>query len=172
VVTGRLCWIKGWELLLEAVKILKCSIFKIRLIFVGDGEDRASLEKKASLVGLTENVQITGFISQFEVVKYINASDVCIVGSYQEGWSLAMCEIIACGKTLVSTDVSGARDMVHNGRNGFVVMERTPEVYAKAIMEAMQLPNAKIHSLQISERYALKNLAKDLGSLWGPLAIE
>jgi len=169
VATGRLCWIKGWDILLEALIYVKQEHPNAVLIFVGDGEDRAKVELRAEAMGLQENVRITGFVPQSDVVRYMNAADVCLVGSYREGWSLAMCEMIACGKAVVSTDVSGARDMVHNGRNGYVVAKRDPHIFAEAIYNAMNLENAAAHSLGLSEKYAVKNLACELEMLWTPL---
>lgn len=172
VATGRLCWIKGWDLLLEAFIHIKQKYPNAILIFVGDGEDHAKVEARAMALGVYENVRITGFLPQSDVVRYMDAADVCLVGSYREGWSLAMCEMIACGKAVVSTDVSGARDMVKDGKNGYVVSNRDPKVYADAVLNAMKLERAREHSLRIAERYAVKNLAKELGALWKPLAIE
>ncbi len=171
VMTGRLCWIKGWALLLDVLRVLKTSVPGIRLIFVGDGEDHPKLQKRARKLGLSDNILITGFVLQSTVAKYINCADVCLVGSYQEGWSVAMCEIIACGQVVVSTHVSGARDMVHHGENGLIVTNRDPNVYADAVLEAMELKNAKEHSLRIAERYAVSNLAKELGAIWKPLSV-
>ena len=102
----------------------------------------------------------------------MNAADVCLVGSHREGWSLAMCEMIACGKAVVSTDVSGARDMVQNGKNGYVVSKRDSKLYADTVMQVMQRGSAKQHSLENSRKYAVSSLAKDLGELWKPLEVE
>ena len=169
VTTGRLCWIKGWDLLLEALMSIKREFPDAILIFVGDGEDRANLEARAKALGVQENVRITGFVPQSDVVRYINAADVCLVGSHREGWSLAMCEMIACGKAVVSTDVSGARDMVLSGKSGYVVEGRDPHNYAAAVQEAMTLTNAGTYSLNLSEKYSVKTLADELAALWVPL---
>jgi len=169
VTTGRLCWIKGWDLLLEALVHIKKDHPSVVLIFVGDGEDHSNLELRAKALGVIDNIRITGFILQSEVVRYMNAADVCLVGSHREGWSVAMCEMLACGKPIVSTNVSGASDMVHDGVNGFVVAGRDSSVYAAAIKKAMHLEHADDHSLKLSEKYALNKLANDLSKLWAPL---
>jgi glycosyltransferase involved in cell wall biosynthesis len=171
VATGRLCWIKGWDLLLEALVHIKLRIPDALLIFVGDGEDHRRLEERAEALGVLGNVCITGFLPQAEVVKYMNAADVCLVGSYREGWSLAMCEMLACGKAIVSTDISGARDMIRDSKNGYVVSNRGPEAYASAVLDAMRLEGAREESVLIAERYATKYLARDLGALWMPLGV-
>jgi glycosyltransferase involved in cell wall biosynthesis len=120
-------------------------------------------------MGLERHIRITGFVPQSEVVKYINAADVCVVGSHREGWSVAMCEILACGKPVVSTDVSGARDMICEGKNGFVVADRDPENFARAVVQALSLPCAREVSLAAASSYAVSGLASDLSKLWEPL---
>lgn len=169
VTTGRLCWIKGWDLLLEALVHIKKDHPSVVLIFVGDGEDHANVEMRAKALGVQDNIRITGFIVQSEVVRYMNAADVCLVGSHREGWSVAMCEMIACGKPIVSTNVSGAAAMIREGQNGFIVRARSPVSYAEAIAKALKLHEAKQQSLEIAEKYSLKYLARDLGDLWPPL---
>ena len=166
VATGRLCWIKGWELLLESLVYIKEQYADALLIFVGDGEDHEKIEKRAKELGVYNNIRITGFVPQSVVVQYMNAADVCVVASHLEGWSLAMCEMIGCGKPVVSTNVSGARNMILEGLNGYVVCDRNPAVYAEQICRSMELLNATQHSLQLAQRYAVKNLAADLTALW------
>ncbi len=172
VTTGRLCWIKGWDLLIEAFVHLKKTFPDAVLIFVGDGEDHKKVVKCAKAMGVSKNIIITGFIPPPEVVQYMNAADVCLVGSHKEGWSVAMCEMIACGKAVVSTDVSGAKDMITDGQNGFVISGRDPHVYAEAICNTLKLKSAKIHSLRLSENYSLKYLSHELGAIWKPLGPE
>jgi glycosyltransferase involved in cell wall biosynthesis len=120
-------------------------------------------------VGRLSWIKGWGFVPQKEVVKYINAANLGVVGSYREGWSLAMCEILACGKPIVSTDVSGARQLILNDLNGFVVNDRNPDSYANAILKALKLKNVECYSLKIANRYSVKTLGSDLGKLWMPL---
>jgi glycosyltransferase involved in cell wall biosynthesis len=169
VATGRLCWTKGWDLLLESFVRIRRQCPSSALIFLGDGEDRGKALARAGALGVRESVTITGFLPQSAVARHMNAASVCLVGSRNEGWSLAMCEMVACGKAVVSTDVSGARDMVEDGLNGYVVRGRDPQRYAEAVGKAMKLENAAEHSLRLAGKYAVKNLASDLGALWPPL---
>ena len=43
---------------------------------------------------------------------YLGAADLVFVGSFEEGWSTAMVEALACGKPIISTNISGANDMI------------------------------------------------------------
>ncbi|MBQ2556565.1 MAG: glycosyltransferase [Thermoguttaceae bacterium] len=172
-IVGRLCWIKGWSLALEALKIIKKRFPRVLLSFVGDGEDRAKLESKVSEFGLSDNVRIDGFLKPEDVCERLVASDLYLVASIREGWSVALVEALACGKVVVSTEVSGTRDMVVDGVNGVVVSEREPSAFADAIEKALSLVDSQLSplpiSVEISNRFSQKTLAEDWANLWTPL---
>ncbi len=171
-IVGRLCWIKGWRLALETVKILKERFPNILLVFVGDGEDRRLIEDKINELKLTDNVVIKGFLPPEQVRKCLVASDLCLSTSIKEGWSVAAVEALACGKTMVSTNVSGASDMIRRGRNGFVVTEYDPVAYSNGVLNALDLlqdDSVNHESLLIAKSFSLSSLAEDWASLWKPL---
>jgi len=167
---GRLSWIKGWDLILDSMVLLQKGGKDFQVIFVGDGEDRSKIFQKAKEQKIEKNIFVTGFIPNSDVQSYLNAADLCVVTSHSEGWSLAMLEMLACGKAIVSTDVSGANDMIRSGQNGFVVKERNPNLFANAISRALELKNAREVSLEIAARYSTKTIVSDLGLLWQPLS--
>lgn len=164
VTTGRLCWVKGWDLLLETIKLRASGDWM--LIFVGDGEDRGKIENEVPELIKSGIVKITGFLPQSEVVKYINAADVILTGSYQEGWSTAMIEAIACGKPMVSTDVSGASEIISEGKNGYILYERDPEQMGQLIDKAFNLTDANEVSVKLANTYSMDNLYEDFLIKW------
>lgn len=172
VASARLSRTKGWRLLLETVRLLADDSSSVHLIFVGDGEDRSKIVAAASASGIASHVSITGFISQDRVRTYLNSTDVCVVASHAEGWSLAMLEALACARPLVSTEVSGAAAMIREGENGFIVRDRDPRRFAAAVRKAAVLPRVAEISSEIAGRYSLEGLAEDLGRIWRPLAMR
>lgn len=166
---GRLARIKGWDLILEAFALFHAEYPASILIFVGDGEDRNKIIQQTARLELQGSVIITGMLEPSEVAKYINISDLCLVGSFREGWSVAMCEILACGKALVSTNVSGAMDMIIEGENGFIVNQRNPMEFCAKMRSALELKKSQKVSLELSKGYWLLNLRNDLESLWSPI---
>ena len=166
VTIGRINAVKGWELLLQSFKILKQNLSNIQLYFVGDGEDKQKLESKIEDYKLTPSVHITGFQTSQEVLNWLNLADLVIVGSYKEGWSISMLEAIACGNAIVTTDVSGANEMIVEGKNGFIVRSRDPGEFANTIERGLRLKNVKEVSLAIASKYDLSLLKYDLDRLW------
>ena len=172
LIAGRLSWIKGWDLALDALTILKKKFPKPKLAFVGDGEDRAKIEKRVRELGLQDAVQIEGFLPPSEVRRRLAASDVYLISSLREGWSVASTEALACGKRLVATDVSGVSETVVAGKNGFIVRSRDPQAYAQAICDALEIPtlnNVNEFSTAISQRFSKERLRLDWAKFWKPL---
>ena len=176
VSVGRLCWVKGWRLALEALVELKKRFPCVKLIFVGDGEDRLSLEAYSEKLGVLENIRIEGFLSPEETWRRLVAADIYLCTSYREGWSVAMTEALACGKICVATNVSGVEDMIHDGRNGRIVKDRDPNTYAQAVVDALSLKDASDSaerlSLELARDFSSSKLAEDWGKLWKPLSSD
>ncbi len=173
-IVGRLCWVKGWKLALEALAILRERFPNILLTFVGDGEDRSAIADEVEARGLNENVRFEGFLPPDKVRSRLVASDLYLVASCYEGWSVATTEALACGKVCVSTEVSGAKDMIVDGVNGRIVRSRDPNEYARAIVDALELipqeRGGESASLELSKRFSTQAATEELRRLWTPLA--
>ena len=165
VTTGRLCWIKGWEFLLDVLQKRIQNNNNTLLIFVGDGEDRKQIEEKHSELFGT-HILITGFVEPQTVAEYINSSDVFILGSYTEGWSTSLVEALACGKPIVTTDVSSASDIVRDGITGFIVEQRNPILFNDYIDKALCLKNIKQITEGMALKYSKSSLYKDFINNW------
>jgi glycosyltransferase involved in cell wall biosynthesis len=120
----RLAWSKGWELVFDSFVDLLNKKPNAKLIFVGDGEDRVKVDSKIFKQRLEHKIIVTGSVDKSEVPFYLNAADVYVAGSYREGWSNSMLEALACALPMVSTNVSGASEMIIEGQNGFIVDSR------------------------------------------------
>lgn len=173
LITGRISWQKGWDLALESLAVLKKTFPKPKLIFVGDGEDRAKIEKRVRELALQNETRIEGFLPPSEVRKRLAACDLYLISSLREGWSVASTEALACGKRIVATNVSGVAETVVDGKNGFIVKTREPQDFARAICDALNLPtkdNVNEFSLESSARFSKERLRLDWSALWEPLA--
>jgi len=166
ITTGRLSYIKGWSLILDAFRIVNEKIPDSIFIFVGDGEDRSKIDDYVSNYFNNNQVILAGRKSPEQVAFYLNAANVFVLGSLVEGWPTSMVEAIACGKTIVSTDISGAREMIIENQNGFVLGKRDIGQFAELMIKALTLPEPNESSLHISTKYSLKNLKSDFEKEW------
>ena len=91
------------------------------LVFVGDGEHRADLEAAVARRGWN-SVRFAGFQNQTQMPAYYASCDVYVLCSQRETWGLAVNEAMNAGKAVIVTEhVGGARDLVEEGVNGYVV---------------------------------------------------
>lgn len=132
VSVGRLSRQKGPDVLLGAWRLVERELPNARLFLVGEGPERAALEAAAPasivFVGPTERVR-----------RWLAAADVAVLASRWEGMSLAMLEAMACGRSVVTTDVAGAREAVGAGA-GEVVPVEDVSALARAITERLRDP--------------------------------
>jgi len=118
---GRLRKYKGVQYLIRSFRTLAGEFPEIRLIIVGDGPYRTSLEKLARSLGLSERITFTGFVSQEEKVDILRKAWVAASPSPKEGWGLTVIEANACGVPVVASASPGLRDSVKPGVNGLLV---------------------------------------------------
>jgi glycosyltransferase involved in cell wall biosynthesis len=155
VCVGRLAKVKGIDYLIDALDCFNERYRDAVLLLVGEGEEKESLRRYAESKGLSANVRFLGNLQPRKVRDIVNCADLCLVGSTFEGFSCAMVEQIACGKPLVSTDVSGASEIIEHSVNGFIVAARDPGEFALYMHRALELSGAGEKSRNIAvERYS------------------
>lgn len=127
VSTGRLAKEKGYSRLLEVCKRLKEENYRFRLYLVGRGSEENKLKSLSKSYDLENTVFLLGF--QENPYAYVNACDVFVCSSFTEGLSTATIEALILGKAIVSTDVSGAREIIGDSEYGLVVENSTEGIY-------------------------------------------
>ena len=107
--------------LLDAVSRARANGVPAHALFIGDGELRASLERRAAEQGIRDAVTISGFINQAELPAWYAAADVLVLPSdSRETWGLVVNEAMAAGLPVVVSDAAGcAPDLVKEGANGW-----------------------------------------------------
>jgi len=106
---------KGFDLLQEALKYLKCNVKeKIELIVIG--ADKPTLEEefgfKTTYLGVIKD--------ENKMVEIYNAANVVIVPSRSENFSNTILESMSCGTPVVSFDIGGNSDLIDHKKNGYL----------------------------------------------------
>lgn len=128
---GRLVYFKGVEWLLRAMPSIDG-----RLVVIGDGPMRASLESTAAELGIAERVHFAGAVPDAELTAHLHACDVLVLPSSHaaEGFGIVQIEAQACGKPTVCTDVGTGTAFANlDGVTGLVVPPRDAGALARAI---------------------------------------
>lgn len=118
ICVARLVSLKRHDLLIDALYSLNTSVAP-RLLLVGDGPERDSLEAQATRLGLRERISFLGHRS--DVKSLLADSDIYVLVSDTEGLSVSVLESMAAGLPAVVTDVGGNCELVQNGKSGYVV---------------------------------------------------
>lgn len=107
--------------------------------FVGDGDDRDTIERELATDIDAGRVTVTGWVDHDEVPAELNRMRLLLLPSEPtEGLPTAILESFACGTPVYATPVSGVPDVVEHGETGFLMDEPDPDVIAETITEAIR----------------------------------
>ncbi len=135
---ARLDPVKDQETLLRAVRATVDAIPDFQLELVGDGPERARVERLRAELGLESQVRLLGF--RDDVAGLLQGASVFVLSSLSEGISLTLLEAMACGLPVVATDVGGNREVVAHGETGLLVPPRSPQALAEGILSLIREP--------------------------------
>lgn len=162
---GRLALEKNWETLLRAFAKVYPEHPDLRLVLIGDGPARESLQTLASELGIAEKVTFTGTIPFEEIPAYLKAADAFSFASVTETQGLVTIEAMAAGLPVVSVDGSGTRDIVEHGKQGFLV-ENDADALAKGINELLsdsqQMKRFSHNALKRAKTFDVNQLSKQI----------
>jgi len=157
VLSARMLWDKGVAEFVEAARILHQSGVKALFALVGDIDqgNPSSIPIDQLHAWEKEGVVVWWGWQDNMVDVYQRAQVVCLPSSYGEGLSKSLIEAAACGCPLVTTDIPGCREVVQEGKNGFLVPLGDAASLAKAIRKILKM---KAHDLS-AMRQASRKLA-------------
>lgn len=119
VSVGRLMPQKNQAMLLKAFANISADFPEYCLIIYGEGPEREFLEKLAGELGIKERIKLPGSVK--DVHDRIACSELFILSSNYEGMPNALIEAMCMGLPCISTNVSGAADLIVPGKNGEIV---------------------------------------------------
>jgi glycosyltransferase involved in cell wall biosynthesis len=130
--TGSFVPKKNQVFLLGVVQALLAAGYVPRLVLLGDGPERAGLQRQVNELGLEEHITFPGIVHDVE--RYISQSDLYVHSATYEPFGLALLEAMAGGLPVVSIDGGGNRDIVLDGVNGYLLPEQDVALFAGKII--------------------------------------
>ncbi len=118
VTVGRMVSVKGYDMAVDAAKILRDSGLQFCWYFVGDGAERKGIEDLVEKYDLHAHVFLLG--EQANPYPYMNACDIYVQTSRNEGFGLTIAEAKILCKPVVSTNFPVVHDQISDGQNGLV----------------------------------------------------
>ncbi len=166
---GRMTGVKRTD---EVVRVLRGLVDRgvdARLLLVGDGPDRESLERYAHDLGVIRRCLFLGY--QDNVARYYNAMDALLLPSVNEGTPVSVIEALAAERPAVATRVGGTTDVIRDGIDGFLVEPGNTDALVERLAELAADPERRVAfgasgRSSVLERYAVGRLVDDVDTLY------
>ena len=142
-VVSRLATIKGMDLVVPAFAEVLKRFPEVRLLVVGDGPLRATMEQQAAELGCADRITWVGRQPQEELAQWYGQMDIVLMPSRSEGFGLTAIEAMANGCVMVASNVGGLPEVVRDGVCG--LLHRTEDVHDMADKICMLLDDAVLY---------------------------
>lgn len=131
-VAGRLQPVKNYDLFISAAREIVKRYDKVRFWIVGNGQEYEKLSTLITEYGLNDHVRMWGY--RTDVDTMMDRADVFVQTSHTEGSPNTIAEAMRARKPVISTRSTDLREMIHEGKNGYVV----PVDDCAALVRAME----------------------------------
>ncbi len=138
---GRLHPSKGYDTLLNSIPEVIAEFPSAKFMIIGDGAQKEYLQKLCVVLGISEYVVFLGGKAHDQVLSFFKRIHLFVLTSNWEGFGIAAIEAMASGKPVVATNVEGLREVVKDGRTGFLVPPGQPKALAKKIILLLKNPS-------------------------------
>ena len=140
---SRLAADKGIQNIIRSMPQIINGEGEVKLIILGDGSYRKTLEKLAADLGLSEKVMFLGFVPFEEMPYFFNVCDLFVNPTIREtGYDHTIPQAMACEKTAVVSRIGGVPFIIEDGKDGVLVLPGNIEALASKIIEL--LGNARL----------------------------
>lgn len=162
---GNLKDVKDYPCLIKAFKML--TYFKnVKLMILGEGEERVALELLIKNLGLEKNCFLYGKSNAVE--SFYPLADLFVLSSKSEGLANVLIEALSHGLTVVSTDCpNGPAEILNNGQYGRLVPVGDIETLALEMMNALNFPDEKTRQKERASYFSISRSVDEYLSLLG-----
>jgi glycosyltransferase involved in cell wall biosynthesis len=174
-VVARLEAEKGHRTLLEAWPLVLAEVPSARLLIIGEGSERDSLEAQVASLGIEDRVVFTG--RREDVPAVTAALDVAVLPSYREAQGLSVLEAMALGRPVIASRVGGIPEMIEDGVSGLLVEPHDCDALAAGIVRLLtDHPLADMiahrgHEL-VHDRFCIELMVHSISDLYDQAALE
>ena len=160
---GRLEDVKDFYTLILVFSVIVKKYSNYILKIIGEGSMREKLEEQIKKCNLQKNVILTGRRTENEINNELIKSDVFVLTSKSESFSLVLCEAMNFGVPCIAFDVDvGPREIIQDGKNGFLIENRNVDLMIKKLDEILEnidkRKNMQVYARETSEKFYAKNV--------------
>lgn len=163
---GRLIPLKAFDRIVDAVKILRNEGVHVQCWIVGDGPDKEHLQNLIDSNNLQGYVRLLGY--QKNPYKFLKQADLYVCSSTTEGYNTATVEAIILGIPILTTEVSGAEEIIADTKCGIIVDNSMDGVYnglKQLFTHEEDLKQMKLSAANRSAQFATKEQINEFLSM-------
>jgi len=154
---SRLIPTKGIDLNIKAIAKLQEKYPNIYFLIIGEGKERARLEKLVEDLNLQSKVQFLGQLSHQKVMEYMSVCDIFSLPSWQETLGIVYLEAMAHGKPIIGCQGQGVDGIVIDGETGFLAKPRDVNSLLNAIDFLLDNPQEAQEIGERAKKFVLEN---------------
>lgn len=157
---------KGHKYLIEAMSEVIKHRNDVLCIIVGSGKLYSKLKKQIESLGLNNYVKLAGGKPHYEIPIWMNACDLFVLPSLNEGNPTVMFECLGCGKPFVGTKVGGIPEVIVSDDYGLLCDPAKPKELAENILLALDKSWDEEKILYYAEQYRWENIAEQIQQIY------
>jgi len=147
---GGLVYLKGFDLVIKAFKIVSCKYSNCELFIGGEGPEKTNLQQLVKELNLQDKVVFLGQLTRTEVREQIQNCHVFILPTRYEAFGVVYIEALSCGTPIIGTKAGGPESII-NGSNGLLI---DPD-------DVDQLAEAMLNIIDNYDKYDFDQIRKD-----------
>lgn len=169
VYVGRVEKVKGIELLIKAVSILKEKGIDTNLCIVGEGDYSVNIKKLVEELDIKDRINIVGRQNHNKVGKIMNESKIFVYPSiWQEAFGISIIEAMEQGCICIAFKKGGIPEIINDYENGFIIEKESEELLAEKLEYVLRIfaegktEKIKEKALKTAQRFSIENTIKNL----------
>ncbi|MEG2646060.1 MAG: glycosyltransferase [Clostridia bacterium] len=167
---GRIENIKDFPTLIDVFEKVSLKLPNIILKIVGDGSKKKSVEKYIKFKKMENKVFLLGKLDQTQVENELINSDIFILTSKYESFSLVLCEAMSKGLPCISFDVDvGPREIITDKVDGFIIENRNIDLMSDKIINILEDENLRNTMSKNAKCNSTRFYCENIVSLWEKL---
>ena len=163
---GNLIKRKGFNYLIDAMEQVYSQRNDVLCFIGGAGPERESLQGQIDQLRLGEKVKLLGSVPGDQLTLWMNACDLFVLPSLNEGNPTVMFEALGCGKPFVGTRVGGVPEVITSDEYGMLVEPADPGDLAEKILMALDREWDQEAILRYAGQFTWENVVKEITGLY------
>lgn len=155
--------------LIDSLKDILHANSNFHLLLPGNDKTNGECEKQLKNLNLQNQVHLLGF--RMDIPKLLKITDLSVSTSDREGLPVNIMEAVYCGIPVVATACRGNRDLIKNGKNGYIVAINDKTDFGNKVLKVSKMDKSKKNEIkkkdkQIIEEYLLDNVLESIVSIY------